>query len=319
MKKYIETTARREEFIFLDSSMNSIKGESLYGRVVRLVRRTSQSFAYLRRVRAVVAFSSSHWSMMDKLVTLFFFKMAGRKTLFFGRSGNVIYHKKSFDFVVGILFKKVDVVLCQSLFWKNYYHDNYNISPEKLVVIENWMLGDIRPLEGINPYRIVFFNRIERHKGVYEFLNVAKYCIENGFGYKFEIYGDGSELVNVKKFIQDNSLYNTMCYGFVENLDGELCFQFFTSQTEGYPNALITAMAFNKVPLAIKSEILDGIINDGYDGYLLDNHHDALPQVLLHAIEKVDELRMLAMRENMKIRLESRNSCSNIDFLMQFV
>lgn len=125
-------------------------------------------------------------------------------------------------------------------------------------------------------HNILCVTRIEKEKGVYESLEAFHLLKQNNRDLTFTLVGDGKELPNVRKYVQDINLDGVTITG---RLDGkELInefqnagfFFFFTSYGEGMPTCVLEAMAFG---LPVFTRNVGGLVDffDERMGFITDS------------------------------------------------
>lgn len=102
--------------------------------------------------------------------------------------------------------------------------------------------------------KILFLARIEKAKGIYEAIDAFKIISSKHNNVEFSIVGDGSELDNVRRYIEDNKVDKIQVLGFKEKEDKyailvENDFFFFSSYKEGLPICVLEAMAAGQLVL----------------------------------------------------------------------
>jgi glycosyltransferase involved in cell wall biosynthesis len=248
-------------------------------------------FALIKTRPDIVISSISHLNTAMGLLSIFFLK-----TKFIGREANVLSIKKQFSkkqkrFIDKIPFSKIgyrflDIILCQS---KDMFNDmklNYNISPEKMRVINNPITDD-------------FALKTKRSKkgGLVKFVTVASLKKQKGheriiktiskldFPYQYTIVGDGPEKENIFKLIDTLGIVNNIVHvPFTNEVSKYLSESDFFLQgafVEGFPNCLIESCSVGTPILAYRAPGgLNEIIEEGINGLVADNDEEFIQNII---------------------------------------
>ena len=158
-------------------------------------------------------------------------------------------------------FRKADVIVSVSQVIKEEMISTYHMPPEKCICIYNlYDTEKIRSLSSEEPaekYKAFYDNhtvitsmgRVSAQKGHFHLIRIIHHL--NSMGYKFGavIIGNDTDLYGerIKKLVQDLNLEHDVIFtGHQANpykfISGSLCY-LFPSKYEGFPNALVEAMA----------------------------------------------------------------------------
>ncbi|WP_437545241.1 glycosyltransferase family 4 protein [Sorangium sp. So ce367] len=276
------------DFLLVDSTLDSIRVQSVRRRLHRIAPRVLRCVRALlfSRVDAVLLFSSSGLSFVEKGSIGLLGKLLGKKVAIFPRSGPIVDNvarSRLYRSYLSAVVRACDVVICQSETWRSFFQ---SLVPEKygdkLVVIENWLpdssFGDVEhkayPRAMNRPLRLLYFNRIERQKGIYDFLEAMLLLQRANASVSAKIYGDGSELDDVRRFISENQLENTEYMGWLSTDKNEVISSFdlcvFTSHSEGFPNALLEVMALGVPVVSSRVGAVNDLVVSGRNGLLVD-------------------------------------------------
>lgn len=276
------------DFLLVDSTIDSIQVSSVFSRLPKIGLRVLRCVRelLLSEVDAVLLFSSSGLSFVEKGSIGLLGKMLGKKVVIFPRSGPIIddvARSRLYRSYLGAVVSACDALICQSDYWRSFF---LGLVPEgngdKLVVIENWLPdscfgeGGQKAYPGVmdRPLRLLYFNRIEKRKGIYDFLEAMLLLQRAGAWVEAKIYGDGSERENVKRFITENQLRNTEYAGWLVSDKKDVISSFdlclFTSHSEGFPNALLEVMALGVPVVSSRVGAVNDLIVSGKNGLLVD-------------------------------------------------
>jgi len=96
-------------------------------------------------------------------------------------------------------------------------------------------------------FTILFLARVEKYKGIYESIEILK-ILDQYSDVELQIAGNGTELKNVKKLVNDEGKENIRFLDFLSGnnklraYQGSCCY-IFPSYSEGMPNSVLEAMA----------------------------------------------------------------------------
>ncbi|WP_437956449.1 glycosyltransferase family 4 protein [Sorangium sp. So ce119] len=314
------------DFLLVDSTIDSIRVRSPLHRMHTAVPRVLRCIKDLlfSRVDAVLLFSSSGMSFVEKGSVGLLGKLLGKKVVIFPRSGPIVDNvarNKLYREYLSLVVRSCDVVICQSEHWRSFFS---SFVPEErgveLLVIENWLpdsyfargAAKSYPQNMDRPLKVLYYNRIERRKGIYDFLEAMLLLQSENASVEARIYGDGSELDNVKAFIRERGLRNTEYAGWLstDKMDVipsfDLCV--FASHSEGFPNALLEVMALGVPAVASRVGAVNDLIASGVNGILVDVGR---PAQIAEAVRTV--LREPALLEQFSRRSLERTSQNSVN------
>lgn len=172
---------------------------------------------------------------------------------------------------------------------------------------QSWPLtsSDVRPID------LVFCGRLVETKGVRDFIEVAKYLVEQNLASRVVIIGSGPEEENIRAAIQENGLNNNVTLvGFVEeeekrNLLLSSKMMVFPSYEEGWGIAVCEALAAGCLVVAYDLPVYRELFGDIVQVASLHDR-DALKQVARRVLTSEHQLR--------RLRAEGREVVDNYDF-----
>lgn len=274
------------EWLTIDTTASTNKERSFIERINGAILRIKQYFNYLiteRNIAAIVIFSSAGFSFKEKGILALIGKLFRKNVIFAPRSGLILddIERSSFNrWWIKLVFQKVDKVLCQSETWQSFYHSFAGGSIDKYFVIHNWIDAK-KYFANRSCYNnkftndtlnILFLGWVTPNKGIFEVIEAAESLRAKNI--KFIVAGDGdawnqaTELVKVKKL---TSLFNFV--GWVNEKNKLQLLQktdiyIMPSHREGYPNALMEAMASSLPCIATNVGAIPDLIQDNYNGLL---------------------------------------------------
>ncbi|MBM6879752.1 glycosyltransferase [[Clostridium] spiroforme] len=145
--------------------------------------------------------------------------------------------------------------------------------------------------------RFIFIARFSEEKDPIRLLNIFIDVVKKNKSIILDIYGQGSLEKEIREFIQKNNLdKNVFLKGFIDdkNIYANYSALLITSKSEGFPLTVIEAKA-NGIPTISTrwGEAVIETINNGVDGFIVENNEEFVNKVLLLANNE-DMLRLLS-------------------------
>jgi len=305
----IDTTA--------DSNILTSKINRLKKAVFRLINFISKLIFFKHDyILIFVADGLSFWEkglmgLMGKFLTK-------SKVIIAPRSGfiiNDINNNRNLRAFIKLVFKKVDIVICQSKTWQVLFEGLIGEKKSKFIIIENLIDFDkykslpVRNLKKNEKVNILFMAWVTRNKGIFELLESVKNLKTENFNFKLIIAGLGQDYEVIVSEVHREGLTDYVDFqGWVlgdkktEILNKTDIFVLPT-YFDGYPNSLMEAMACGKACIATKVGSIPDIINDYENGILIDKQNiKQLYESLKYLIQN-DEVRLkmgLMARHNIR-------------------
>lgn len=157
------------------------------------------------------------------------------------------------------LLQKMDCILCVSGY--SYKELKKYINPKKLFLCGNGI--DIKKLTAYKTqkkiYEISYMGRLEKYKGINEFLHIAKSLNLNSV-----IMGSGSEETKIQKKIERDNLKNIEYLGFVKNkrfdfLAKSKFLLVLSRSNEGFGLTVAESLAVGTEVIILKNKVLEEI------------------------------------------------------------
>lgn len=272
----------------------------------------------------VLIFVADGWSFWEKgLMTILAKYFTSSKVILAPRSGFIINDIKKNNKLtkfIQFVFKKTDIVICQSNLWKQLFEKTANqLNNSKYVVIENMIDFDkyavlpIRKVKENEKVTILFMAWVTRNKGIYELIEAVKMLKNEKLNFKVIIAGKGEDFEKINKELQSTNLTEYVeLKGWVLG-DQKLAVlaesDIFVLPTyfEGYPNSLMEAMASGKACIATRVGSIPDMIKHMETGILIDKkNHSQLYQELKTLIQNPG-LRQV-MSEKARAQIKQTNS-----------
>lgn len=163
------------------------------------------------------------------------------------------------------VYRKSSFFVCQSEIVQKYY----NAYMDNTVTIPNAInLKEIPPVKKENKKRIVSVGRLDPQKNYKLLINAFSALLNYDESYHLDIYGDGTQREELKRLIQNkqvgkNITLKGVYHNILEEINGSHIFVM-TSDYEGFPNALMEAMALG-IPI-ITTNFSPGTAEELIDG-----------------------------------------------------
>ncbi len=262
------------QIVEMDTTLRDISETRVHKRMPNIVFRQLKflfTIIFNLNSKYLFVFLSGGGSYVDKYLPILLAKTLNKKVIIFARSGYLIrdYKKNKFRIFIKHTLELSDKIICQSTFWKSYF-SNSGVKESKLEIIENWvndeMIYESKNLsypsyikDSGESFKIIFVSRIEKAKGVDDIILLAN-NLKNKLNFSIHIYGAGSYVDEFENNIRNNNLDGVVQFhGWLEKKNmlkkiSTFHLAVFSSQIEGYPNALLDYI-FAKIPI-VASDIL---------------------------------------------------------------
>lgn len=211
------------------------------------------------------------------LVFIYLAKLMNKSTIVFFHGWNPGIEKEINEGRFGLFKKyisKIDFAITLSNHSKNKLREwgfKNKIYLETTIVDDAELLGwdendlkkRINSIGSDKSIEFLFLARIIKEKGVYEAIDTFKMLSKKHPNIYFNLAGDGPELENVKKYIEQKNVKNAKFYGYATGKDKidllkKSHILLFPSYNEGMPIAVLEAMAFG---LIIVTRPVGGLID----------------------------------------------------------
>ncbi|MEP7106933.1 MAG: glycosyltransferase family 4 protein [Ferruginibacter sp.] len=313
------------EFLLIDSTSDSVPAPPVYKRFGKVIGRFLKLIRHLviDRPDSVLIFSSARLSLLEKGLMALVSKIFFSKVIFAPRSGlikNDVQSSGFYKFIMKTILSISDVVICQGTNWENFYNSlgNYNI--EKFIVIPNWIDTSIyfsnRPEYRNQPLfarQLIYIGWIVDYKGIFDLLNAIGLIKSEICELTVSIYGSGKMINEAKELCLQLGLEDKVFFRGWANMSMKLSalseadIYILPSHAEGFPNALIEAMASGIPSIATDVGGVSEVIIHNETGLLVEpGKPDQLAQAIL-VLYKNPALRY-KFSKNGKLRVENFHS-----------
>ena len=296
------------DLITIDSTQKSNPIPSLYIRSIYAFKRLLKYILKIltKRPGVVILFPAIGASLIEKGVMSWIAYILGIPVLMFPRGGPLLnqVHQSSFAKCwIRMVFSSTKKVLCQGPSWKNFAMNTLRFSDEDSPIVHNWTATDELlkigkkklSIKQSSPLNIIYVGWLEREKGIFDLMEV---CINLRKNYKFNlsIAGGGSCEKAIKTIIDNNDIVNVDFYGWVDRDQLKYILEkadilVLPSWAEGFPNAIIEAMASGVAVIVSSVGNIPDILNDQSEVLLVPpKNKNALEAAMIKLIED-DKLR----------------------------
>ncbi|TCD02697.1 glycosyltransferase family 4 protein [Pedobacter psychroterrae] len=298
-------------FIKLDTTAETVPAPPVYKRIPKVFLRLSK-FLYsilFRKIDVVLIFSSAKLSFIEKGLMAYLASVVSKKVIFAPRSGLILndYERSKFmKSFIPFVVRSSTYILCQSTNWKEFYKSVSGEKDEKFVIVNNWI--DIAPYlqnkeTQINStLEIVYLGWLEEYKGIRDLLTALKILSQKQLNVDFKctIYGNGNLFEEASQFIKDNGLEQVAFLKGWANKEVKMnAFRtadiyILPSHYEGFPNALLEAMASQLPVVVTRIMSVADIVQHGVNGMIAECKD---PASLAEQLEK------LLLDENLRLEI----------------
>lgn len=276
------------EFFLIDSTSDSVPAPPVYKRSGKVITRFLKLIKHLlvNRPDSVLLFSSARLSLLEKGLMALISKIFFTKVIFAPRSGLIKRDVQSsgfYKFYLRAILSISDVVICQGTNWKIFYNSLGKYKAEKFIVIPNWIDTSIyyknRPEYNNQPLfarKLIYIGWVEEYKGIFDLLNAIELIKHEIYELTIFIYGSGKMLDQAKKLSIQLGIEDKVFFCGWANLSMKLDalanadLYVLPSHTEGFPNALIEAMASGVPSIATNVGGVSDVILHNETGLLVD-------------------------------------------------
>ena len=296
--------AEHFDLILLNSTQRTVPPPPVWLRFLYSLPRCWKYMWHVIRNRpdAILIFSSSGFSFLEKSLFAMFGHFFCRRVLLFPRGGRLMNDCRRgslYRFFVKFMLRFPDILLCQGEAWRNFFTREIGELPEKCVVLTNWSaspalikIGATRTYHPMTnkKLQILFLGWVYRTKGIFELLEAFSLLHSRFSNLELLIAGEGEASHSAREYLCSKGLGASV--SFLGWIDGDQKLQTLAdadvfclpSYVEGLPNAMIEAMAtglpivvtpVGSIPDFITHEV-NGMISPIGDSQSLANCLEAL-------------------------------------------
>jgi len=305
----------RFDLSLVDSTQVANPAPGLLTRSFLSLRRLLRFLCTLLRFRpdAVLLFASVGLSLLEKGVMARLASLIDARTLIFPRSGLILDQAASSSLHrrwIRWALSGADLFLCQGEAWQRFAVGTVGFPVDRAPLIPNWTASNAllavgrSRLPGVSasPLRLLFLGWLEDHKGVFELLEACR-VLAGGHAFELTVAGRGNAEDDARSFVEREGLAERVAFaGWVRGAELEALLAgsdvlVLPSWSEGFPNAMIEAMAAGLAVVVSAVGNVPDVVTDGREALLVPPKDPvALAGALERVIDDADLRRGLAMR-----------------------
>lgn len=234
------------------------------------------------RIEGVIVFSCAGFSFYERVLMCGLARLYGVKSLFFMRDGffkQFVKNSASTHFLVKVLLKLPHIIGAQGESWTQFFKA-LGVKKKNIVVVRNW-LGENFPVK-VSPVSVsqdqalkfIFVGWLVPEKGVLELIEAARNLLKT-HSFELLVVGDGPLKDQLQKDIDQSMLSDKVkLLGWqspdsVQMLLDESHVFVLPSKAEGFPNAMLEAMASGLPAICTDVGAVSDTLKSGINGALL--------------------------------------------------
>jgi len=290
------------DLVLVDSTQASNPPPSLPVRAYLALKRFVVYFSrlFFARPDAVLLFSAVGFSLLDKGAMAWMARIRRIPVLLSPRGAGLIQTVEA-SFVhrtwVKAAMRGATHIVCQGPAWQRFAVDTLGFTVARCPIIQNWTatralmaIGEKRTKrDASRTPRLLFLGWLEKEKGIFELLN-ACLALAKDHDFHVTVAGGGHAEEPAKAFVQANGLEGFVDFaGWVggehkEQLLADTDILVLPSWEEGFPNAIIEAMAAKLAVIVTAVGNVPDLLTDGKEALIVPRKDE---EVLGGAIGKL--------------------------------
>lgn len=268
-------------WLLIDST-GKVPARPIYERMVYACVRLLKFVAYiiLKRVDMILVFTGDGAGFLEKGLMILFAKFVGKRTIVAPRSGFILrdIKKPILKKFIKAVFKKSDLVICQSRFWRSIFIDVY--PKGNYQIVHNWIdssrYHNQRAFTEKPIIQLLFLGWVVEEKGIYELIEAVTALRKEGYPIQLSVGGQGTAYEEINKKIKQQQLESFIFMkGWIRNeaklqILEESDIFILPTHFEGFPNALIEAMASGLPTVASNIAPISSLVEDKIHALLFE-------------------------------------------------
>ena len=276
------------DLILFDSTQRSVPPPPPWRRAITSLSRCWRFVRLVRRHRpnVVLIFSSAGSSFTEKSTLSALARLYGSRVLLFPRGGRLMDDCRRSQVVRWLTRRMLavpDVVLCQGEAWRDFFVEEIGVPARKCAIVRNWTatpslieIGAVRTYgrstEASVP--ILFLGCLFRSKGIFDLLQAIAILHSRHPRVVLLVAGEGEAGPEARQFVASHGLGE--CVQFLGWVDSDRKLRALAdaaifclpSYVEGFPNALIEAMATGLPVVTTPVGSIPDTVQHGINGLL---------------------------------------------------
>ena len=245
----------------------------------------------LNKPDRILIFTGSGIGLFEKGLMSWYAKSRNTNSYIFPRGGKLLnmYSKKNIlPNWIKFSLKPAKKILCQGSKWQDLIINGLNRGSEDAPIIANWSaseellnVGKDRVYVKKRKYKIIFVGWVIKEKGIKELLN-SILLIKESNNFCLDIIGGGAFLEEAKKIVKEKKInkfvtfYGWRSPDFVKVKLSEADIFVLPSWEEGFPNALVEALAMGLCIITTNVGTISDYISNYKNGIYLEPKNDYL-------------------------------------------
>lgn len=204
-----------------------------------------------------------------------------KSTRFIARASNVpseqiLYEDlktRFYELFTSVSYKAFNQIICQTKDMESSILDRYGVDANKTLVIHNPLLNnDLVKTEtnGVKVYKLLVVARFAAEKGLDRLIDVMAQLPSN---YQLSMAGKGQQRAAIENKVKKLNLTSRVTFlGEIRDVQQVMLehdLLVLSSFTEGFPNAVIEALAVGLPVVTFKVSGVNEIIKEGFNGYVV--------------------------------------------------
>jgi len=283
------------DLILIDSTQRSNPAPGIISRILFAITRFSKFLhaLFTKNPNAILLFTALGASVLEKGTMAKFARFLNIPVFIFPRGGELIeiINKSWLQRLLLIpALQNASFLLCQGDVWHRFATDVLGYPKSRAPIIHNWSatpellnIGAERQNSIDNPItKVLFIGWLEKEKGIFDLLRACQILFKD-HQFLLTIAGSGHAEREAKAFVVSNSLNEKIRFvGWVQgdnkiNLLRNSDILVLPSWAEGFPNAVIEAMAAKLAVVVTNVGNIPSLINDRHQALLIPpNNVDAI-------------------------------------------
>lgn len=286
----------------IDTTQSSFPVPPLKQRIYRGFSRVKQLWSILKTedISGVIIFSSSGFSFYERIFLSGICRIFHVPDMFFVRSGH-FYNEINSSYLKRVsakfLLQLPRIIGAQGQNWVEFYK-SIGVNEKKITIVRNWVGKDVPtktnyidciPRQVVN---FVFVGWLVKEKGVLELLDAALF-LSKKHKFTLRLIGGGTLESYCYNFVKSNNLESYIFLdGWQEHvlvLNKLMLSHVFIlpSEAEGFPNALLEAMALGLPSICTRVGGVSDSLKNNVNGFILeDNSVDSIVGAMTNYIDK---------------------------------
>lgn len=334
--------SQRLDLDLIDTTQISNPPPKLPIRLLLASRRVVRFISSFERHRpdAVMLFMAPGASLIEKGVMGWYSRLRGVPALAFPRGGATIDSAERSPLQRGITRLALGgsrMVLCQGPRWQQFAREVCGMAAEDAPIIANWTaspqllaVGTARPvLEPQTTPHLIFVGWLDAGKGVHELIEAA-IALAPTHDFRLSLAGEGNASKTARRRVTEAGLNERIRFLGWQEADAipALLSQsdifVLPSHAEGFPNALVEAMAAGLAPVVTAVGTIPDLVSDGINGLIVPvGNAAALAQALASLINEPTRRQAMAQaahgfaRDNFAVEAAADKLVAAIETVMR--